>query len=333
MNPPRSPEPGAPRAGSPSGGEPQLHGVLVTFRRPGWLTITLDRLAEQVRPLDRLVVVDNGPLPESEAQVKRHEAGGRLVEYLPMAENLGFTGGVEFGMQHVLRTADDGDWIILLDDDDPPALPTDIRDMHRFAEQMLQHDPKTACVGIAGGRFDFRRGRIRRVPDTELNGPVPVDYLVSGRLPFYSVAAVRAVGPFHGPLFFGLSEIEYGLRLRRAGFSLYGNGRLWWATRAKSGRLNVTPTPSRRLSELRWRRYYSLRNTVYVLRRYGHPVTALRVSLIHGLLKPLANMFVAPRAALGHLCLNWRAVRDGWAGRLGCTVEPDSRSKHGSVSV
>lgn len=309
----------------------RLHGVLVTFRRPQWLALTLERLAEQVRPLDRLVVVDNGPMPETEGEVRRFAERWPFVEYLPTEENLGFTGGVELGMRHVLLDAADDDWIILLDDDDPPARSTDIRDMQAFADAMAGQDPKTACVGIAGARFDFRRGRIRRVPDAELDGPVAVDYLVSGRLPFYSVAAVRAVGPFLGQLFFGLSEIEYGLRLRRAGFSLYGNGRLWWDTRAASGRLNVTPAPSRRLSELRWRRYYSLRNTVYVLRRYGHPLTALRVSVVHGLLKPLANVFVSPRAAAAHLRLNATAVRDGWAGRLGRTVEPDARSKHGSI--
>lgn len=310
---------------------PTLFAVLVTFRRPDWLARTLDRLAEQERQPDLLVVVDNGPLPETEAIVRRYEAGGRRVDYLPMAENLGFTGGVERGMNHVLGMAKDSDWILLLDDDDPPATASDIRELEQVANEMVGRDPMTACVGIAGARFDLRRGRNRRVRDHELVGTVPVDYLVSGRLPFYSVRAVRAVGPFHGALFFSLSEIEYGIRLRTAGYSLYGYGPLWLATRARSGRLNTIPKPSRRLSEPRWRRYYSLRNTIYVLRRYGHPAAAVRVTLVRGLAKPLANLPIAPRSAVAHLRLNGKAIRDGWTGRLGRRIEPDSSSKRGAA--
>jgi hypothetical protein len=171
------------------------------------------------------------------------------------------------------------------------------------------------------------------VPDRELHGPVKVDYIASGRLPLYSVRAVRDVGPFHGALFFSLSEIEYGLRLRRAGYLLYGHGDLWLATRTRSGRLNFTPSPSRRLSEPRWRRYYSLRNTIYVLRRFGHRGGAVRVTLIHGLGKPLANVLLTPRAALQHLRLNSKAIRDGWRSRLGRRLEADARSKHEDASA
>jgi hypothetical protein len=43
---------------------------------------------------------------------------------------------------------------------------------------------------------------------------------------------------------------------------------------------------------------------------------------VRGIGKPLANVFVHPRAALGHLRLNLKAARDGWVGRMGRTVEP-----------
>ena len=89
----------------------------------------------------------------------------------------------------------------------------------------------------------------------------------------------------------------------------------------------MTIRPSRRLDAIRWKRYYSLRNTIYVLRRFGHPVTAARVTLVTGFAKPLANLVVSPRRAVQHLGLNWRASRDGWTNRMGRTVEPDVISK------
>jgi hypothetical protein len=90
---------------------------------------------------------------------------------------------------------------------------------------------------------------------------------------------------------------------------------------------NTVTRPGLRLPELRWRRFYTLRNTIYVLREHGHRAAALRVSLARGLGKPLANLVLNPRAAGRHLALNWRACRDDWSGRMGRVVEPDARSK------
>ena len=202
-----------------------LYGVLVTFRRPAALAITLERLAHQDRRLDRLVVVDNAPSDDSRAAVSGAAAVAGSVEHLEMDENVGFTGGVAAGMRRVLQFADDRDLIVVLDDDDPVPYLTIFSDLERFAEDMLRDDPRTAGVAITGGRFDWKRGRIQRVPDRELHGPVAVDHLAGNQVPFYLVGAVRSAGTFHAPLFFGLSELEFGLRLTRAGLHLLRAGR------------------------------------------------------------------------------------------------------------
>jgi glycosyltransferase involved in cell wall biosynthesis len=308
-------------------GPRRLVGVLVTFRRADRLSHVLDCLERQDRRLDVLIVVDNEPTDQTRSIVTRHPLAAPVVEYMPTGENLGFAGGVAIGMARALELAEDPDWIVVLDDDDPPDRPIALLELERFASAMLGRDRRTAAVGLTGGRFDWRRGRIQRVPDRELRGPVPVDYVAGGNLPFYLVRVVREVGPFWAPLFFGLSEIEYGLRLRRAGYSLYADGDVWLRGRASVGRLNTVARPGLRLPELRWRRYYTLRNTIYVLREHGHRAAAVRVSLIQGLGKPLANLVISPRPALRHLALNWRACRDGWTGRMGLVVQPDSRSR------
>ena len=308
--------------------EPRLHGVLVTFRRPHWVARTLASLADQERRLDRLVIVDNANDPDTESIVREYAAAADHLEYLAMAENLGFTGGVEAGMRHTVSGADDGDWIVVLDDDDPPRGQNILRELETFGAEMTDRDPLTACVGVGGGRFDWRRGRIRRVADAELHGAIPLDYVGGNQFGFYRVAVVRLVGPFNGQLFFGLSEVEYGLRLRRAGYSLYGNGELWHVARSQAGRLDADDdSPSLRLSAFRWKRYYTLRNMIYLLRVFNHAGTALKVTLIRGFGKPLANLIVSPANALTHLRMNARACRDGWTNRMGRTVEPDAISK------
>lgn len=301
----------------------RLFGVLVTYRRPVELRATLARIAAQTRPPDRLIVVDNDASPETAEILRRHVAEtGAAAELLTAPENRGYTGGLALGMSHILPEARDSDWIMALDDDDPPADDGIFADIMAFAAEMVARDPRTAGVALAGSRFDWRRGRTVRVPTEELAGPVAVDFLGGNQFGTYRAEAVRAVGTFDPAIFFGFSEGEYGLRLRRAGWSLYGHGDRWRERRAQAGRTDFVLKPSARVGEPNWRRYYSLRNLLYVLRSAGRNGTAARVILVRGIGKPLANLFVSPRDALGHLRINLKAARDGWLGRMGRTVEP-----------
>jgi GT2 family glycosyltransferase len=300
----------------------RLLGVLITYRRPRELAVALQRLAGQRRPLDLLIVVDNSPTRHGERLVERYRAGGHPAGYIAAPENLGPAGAVALAMSRLLETAADHDWIVLLDDGEPPQGDGQLAELLEFAVRMRLEDPGVAAVGLVGARFDWRRGRLERVPDLELAGPVAVDYIGSGQLPLYRVAAVRAVGPFEAKLFFGFEELEYGLRLRANGWSLYADGDRWRERRAALGRLERQGRPSRRLAQPTWRRYYSLRNLIWILLAAGRRGAALRVTLLAGLAKPLANLPRHPASSLRHLRLSWRACRDGWGRRLGRTIDP-----------
>lgn len=303
---------------------PRLFGVLVTHRRPGQVATMLDGLAAQDRPLDHLVVVDNSPDARTEAAVEGYRARGLAVEYVAASENLGPAGGIALGMRRVLADAGPDDWITTLDDDNPPWSDHLLSHQERFARASVAEDPRTGGVGLVGARFDRRRGRMIRLPDDRLAGRVSVDYFGGGHLPLYLVRAVREVGPFREELFWGLEELDFGLRLRDAGYRLYVDGDLWTRRRGEVGRLGLRVRPSLRVEEPSWRSYYGLRNAVYVLRRHGHRWTAWRVTLLRGLLKPLLNVPTAPGRALRQLAVGWRACRDGWAGRMGRTVDPEA---------
>jgi glycosyltransferase involved in cell wall biosynthesis len=303
---------------------PKLFGVLVTFRRPTALSIMLQRLVDQDRPLDRLVVVDNSPLPETRALVESAARNGDLIDYVPMPENLGPGGGVAEGMERILEFAEDRDWIVVLDDDDPPYSTSALGELVHFGQAMLDRDPATGGVGLVGARFDWKRGILMRPRDDELTGPMLVDAIGGNSLPMFAVRAIREVGPFPRNFFFGFDDLEQGLRLRKAGYSVYADGLRWRERRASAGRLGLDIRPSLGLSPVGWRRYYSLRNAIYILRSNGRRRSALRVTLIRGLAKPLANLPVSPGQAVRQLRMNWRACRDAWTGRMGRTVEPDS---------
>jgi glycosyltransferase involved in cell wall biosynthesis len=305
----------------PEGENGGLFGILVTYRRPAQLSDTLSRLKAQSLCPDRLIVVDNAPSPENEELLRRRYSR-EGTEYLGTSANLGPAGGIALGMQRVLEFADDRDWILLLDDDDPPGEPDTVDHLYRFARKSRDADPRTAGVGLLGARFDFGRGRLHRMEDHELEGSVAVDYIGGNAFPTYLTGAVREVGTFASALFWGFDDLEFGLRLRRAGYSMYADGPRWLAGREKGGRLGLHVQPSLRVAGPNWRRYYTLRNVIYILRTHGHRSAALRVSLLQGLGKPLANLVVDPRASVQSLAMNWKSCRDGWLGRMGLTVEP-----------
>ncbi len=302
-------------------GQPRLYCVIVTFRRHRGFERVLDLVAEQERQPVRLVIVDNERSAVVHDVVERRRQGGIDIVYLTPEANVGPAGGTAHAMQFILEDAADEDWITRLDDDLGSLDPDIFGKTLDFATAMVGLDPAVGAVGAVGSRYDWRRGRLVRIADDEIGTePIPVDYVPTNLFPAFRVEAVRSVGTFDPRLFFGFSEVEYGLRLRSAGRTLYANPELW----KRLGRqTESTSGPSLGLRPANWRRYYSLRNQVHVLRAAGHPVVALRVGFTRGLLKPLVHVPFGPSAALTHLRIGWPAVCDGWNGKLGRTIDPD----------
>jgi GT2 family glycosyltransferase len=297
--------------------EPRIHGVLVTFERPDELRASLDALGRQTRQLDTLVVVDNSAGRESEAVVATADVAGRL-DYVAAGSNLGPAGGIALGMEHHLQHADDLDWLCLLDDDDPLSDPGVLSERVELARSVSE---RIAALGGRGGVLDRRTGRLR---PCEPGGAA--DYLASGYCPLYRVRAIRSVGVFAPELFFGFDDLEFGMRLTAAGWGLTV------APRTDAQRAPEGSSPAWVVGPLEWRRYYSLRNLVHLLRVNGCTRAAVQVSAINGIAKPLANLPLHPRLAWSHLDLNARAIRDGWKGQLGLTVRPDSARRVGKAS-
>ena len=300
-----------------------LFGVLVTFRRPDTLRTTLRSLADQSRPLELLFVVDNEPLDANASAVAEYQETGLRAVYLPMQENLGPAGGYAVGIEAALAQAGaPGSWVVLVDDDDPPWSDTITEDMERFAVDTIRRDVVTGAVGSVGSRFDVRRGRADRLRDGELTGPVRVDSIGNNVWPFYSADALRRAGPFEPRLFFGFEELELGLRLERSGYHLYCNGLLMLESRRHFGRVGLEVHPRLREGRPAWRRYYSIRNLIWILRSHGSFWGAARVTLTVGIAKPLVGLITFAPDSTTHARLALKASWDGWSGRLGRRVEP-----------
>lgn len=294
--------------------------VVVTCARPQGLSECLRSLeAQSIRPR-RVIVVDNaatsapaavGPSPVD-------------IEYVPLSENRGFSGGLELAVEHALADPHCDGWLMVLNDDLPLPSSEFGRMSLEAAERMAALDPALAAVGRAGGDVDFTRGRLQKWRNRRYGfnpSVIPVDFVATGYGPLFRVPVLREFGNFRGELFIGMTEVEFGLRLRKAGYSLYAIRTL--PDFDSSRRDDEGP---RGLGSV-WRDYYSRRNFTVILRENGTWWQVARFAVVSGLLRPLAKSVVTrdPRA-VPRLRMNVRGVLDGLRNRLGPVIQPEFRS-------
>ncbi|MEL6422639.1 MAG: glycosyltransferase, partial [Pseudomonadota bacterium] len=90
--------------------------VLCTYNGAAYLDAQLDSLAASSRPIDLLIVSDDGSTDTSLAIIDRHLSDwGRRVSVYPNRTNVGFAQNFFSALR---RVPDDVDWIFLCDQDD-----------------------------------------------------------------------------------------------------------------------------------------------------------------------------------------------------------------------
>jgi rhamnopyranosyl-N-acetylglucosaminyl-diphospho-decaprenol beta-1,3/1,4-galactofuranosyltransferase len=197
---------------------PVVVAVVVTRQRSALLTESLAALAAQTRPVDHLVVVDNGP-DEETAQVVA--ASGLPHTYLPSHRNLGGAGGFALGMLTALARG--ADWVWCADDDGRPGGQTVLADLLSCAEERGLAEVSPVVVDQADpGRlaFPLRRGLVWRRTLAEFSD---IDFLpryaslFNGAL--FRAEALEVVGVPDYRLFLRGDETEVYRRLVRSGLS------------------------------------------------------------------------------------------------------------------
>ena len=294
---------------------PAVYGALCTYRRPGELAIMLDRLDQQTRALDHLIVVDNADDHAVIDLVGNHPIAKRMsLEVLGAPDNPGPAGAFAMAHKHLDATADFDDLFITFDDDDPPSSSSLIEELCAFAETELA-DGTVAGVGLRGGMLNERTGIIAPRPSLLSTGSGPeseiADHLHGNWFPCYRFGALQRVAGFDKGLFWGFEELDVGRRLKANGYSLRVASALYRSVAPERGDSQLLgPLPARS-----WRHFYRHRNLIQILRRdraYG----ALAVTIVARLiLKPVLRSVTTPRLAAWHLRTNLEAIRDGFSQR------------------
>jgi GT2 family glycosyltransferase len=230
--------------------------VIATYRRPDSLRVVLDSLTAQTIPPALIVVADNDPDRSAAPVVDAVRAGCSIpTTYLALGRNAGPAGGWAQAAASVQEHAARGTWLLVIDDDDRLGH-TQVVERLLSGARHVPDPSRCAAVGLRGAALRRGSGRLVRREGPE-GMPLDVDYLASGGAPLYRWDALEEVGFFDERLFFGFEDLDEGLRLRKAGWSL-------WAIPLPSIHHVADTSPIR----TPWREYYKTRALTTITRRH-----------------------------------------------------------------
>ncbi|MDR3067880.1 MAG: glycosyltransferase family 2 protein [Cellulomonas sp.] len=292
-------------------------------------TAALNRLVARLLPqVDGLVLVDNGSDETIVAHLTALVDGladgpaGPDVQLMPLGRNLGIGEAQNRGIDQARTTG--ATHVLLSDDDSLPA--SDM--VERLVTALTEADPADRVAAVGPVTVDPRTGsaplvftdqglaprRIGHLP-TDEGAQVDVAFLIaSGCL--VDTRALDDVGLMNADLFIDHVDLEWGVRARRAGWTLrvVVGARLEHAlgdtTRQVPGRSRAVHIQSP------VRNYYTVRNTVHLVRtRFFH--RAWRRGYRRWITRYIVYYLLAvpPRATRARLMA--RGLRDAWSGRLG----------------
>lgn len=194
----------------------RVAAVIVTHQRVDMLRESLEVVAAQTRPVEWIIVVDNG-CEDAVASLVTQACGSRGV-YLPSRTNLGGAGGFAYGFLTALALGADAIWCA--DDDGRPEGPDVLASLYECALEHGLAEVSPVVVDKAAPSelaFPLRRGLSWRRSRAELgSGFLPgIASLFNGAL--ISAKAMEQIGVPDYRLFIRGDEVEYHRRLVRSG--------------------------------------------------------------------------------------------------------------------
>jgi rhamnopyranosyl-N-acetylglucosaminyl-diphospho-decaprenol beta-1,3/1,4-galactofuranosyltransferase len=244
--------------------------VVVTRERLASLAVSLDAIAAQTRPVDHLVVVDNGADPKVAELVRLLDLP---TTYLPSRRNLGGAGGFAIGMLHALSLG--ADWVWCADDDGRPENAEVLADLLDTAVDYSLDEVSPMVLDMDHPEFlafPLRRGLRWRRRRSDFRGMRLLNSyasLFNGAL--FRAEALDVIGVPDYRLFFRGDETEIHRRLVRSGL------RFGTATRTAylhpDGSAEFKPMLREALSaqypDDEVKRYYTYRNRGYLMAQPG----------------------------------------------------------------
>lgn len=275
--------------------------IVVTYQPDDALAQRLARLRAQV---DHVVIVDNGSdarLLERALGPARDDSG---VTLLANGANLGIAAALNRGLQWA---AEREFGFVLTMDQDSMLEPDALRALHAVYAQGAE-----GPIGLVASAYFPHVPMANGVPSAR---PVTATITSGNLLP---LSVVAAVGGFDDSLFIDWVDIEYCLRLRRAGYVLLETTeRLMQHSIGAATPVRIAGVSLMASNHSARRRYYQYRNAVLVTKRYAGFAPWYLARAWLGLAKTLVIVAWAERGRRTKLAAAMQGLWDGLLGRRG----------------
>lgn len=226
----------------------------------------LKAISESKWPNLDIIVVDSGS--QDDLHVNFRNISDRSVRYLRIEDNLGYAASMNLAAKHALDQKPD---YVFLINNDTVLSPDTIGDLVGFVSQhpnIATANPKvytlskgaqkkTREIETLGGRFIGGNFGGWQEDHGQYNFPFEIDF-ASGIAMLVRAEIIRKIGLFDPKFFIWYEDLDFGIRVKKAGFKAYYVPSPVWHEGAQSVRHRYSPKLA----------YYSTRNLIYTIRKY-----------------------------------------------------------------
>lgn len=295
---------------------------IMTYERPQAVLDMIDCLFRQTLPPQKILVVDNSLSYETKLAVEALNL--TKVEYFRVGYNSGPAGAARTGLERL--THDGFKWVYWGDDNDPPRTADAFKRI--FAMKTTIGDKKIGALGLMGNNFSIYSVRIKLFKTSSLNGILPVNSLAGGGTMVINTNVLTEALIYPDErLFFGYEELDFCLRIKRAGYEIFIDGDYYReqkesSKKEKKDRFQKIGVNAR-MNSL-WREYYSIRNLMYIVYDKHKSVFGLILICIRVMAKVVFSYSKGFSFGLKYSRLAIQAVRDFVKKNMGLVVQPGS---------
>lgn len=283
---------------------------IMTYERPKILESTINSLLTQTYAPEKILIVDNSETSETKKLIE--QISNERIVYYRMDYNAGPAGAAKIGLQQL--TGEGYQWIYWGDDDDPPNFQSSFE---RLFEIIDSCKLPVGIIGEVGQYFNTIKGELLRVTDDELlkNEYLIVNSVAGNQSMIVNAELVRKGVLPDDSLFFGFEELDFCLRVQKAGFYVIAHCKLMNEARNLYNRLGFKKPLYLKKINLK-REYYSTRNNLTLLIKNRYFI-ALSYQLIKNVLKSLYGFRFGPAYGFTNFKYIHFGIIHAFIGKLG----------------